>query len=173
MKETLEGYIEWVELMTFFPGYLVIYAFFFLLAGTKQGNELIGKKIMPLLPVSYALVAVLYWGLMLKNAYPEFEISAGMGPLSHPFLKMWGLLAIFGWIPFLFKRPVFSLIHSFVFFVLLLINLLKTPVDKITGENSRQNDLRILGASIGINLVALFIVTGISILIYRLRKSPK
>ena len=173
MNQPLAAYIEWIELMTFFSGYVVLYALVYVLSGIEKGEWKIGKELLARLPISYALVATLYWGLVIKNWYPGFEMATLRSSVFHPFLRIWGLIAILAWIPFFQKRPVYSLVHSLVFFVLMLKDLVMPAADKAAAEISRQNNLRVFGGSIGIHLLALLAVTIISILVQRLRKAKK
>ena len=173
MNQPLAAYIEWIELMTFFPGYLIVFALVFLWAGRQGTKGMIRQKIMPLLPLSYALVATLYWGLILKNWYPGYEMTVIKASIYHPVIRAWGMLGVMCWIPYIYKRPFFSLLHSMVFFALLLRDLLLTSLDKTADNSSRNNDLKIYGASIAINLGALLVIIVLSVIIKRLRKNSQ
>ncbi len=170
MNQSVGAFIEWVELMTFFPGYLFVFAMVYLLTGRQQANGMFQKKIITRLPIAYALVATLYWGFLLKSWYPGYDLASIRASIYHPVLRVCGMMGILCWIPYIYKRPLFSLFHSLVFFVLLLKDMLIPAPGKTLDDISRKNDLRIYGASIALNLGALLVITILTIIFSRFKK---
>ena len=166
------SYIEWVELESFFSGYLLVYAIIYLLASTRPVTNFAKSKFLPKLPLAYALVGTLYWGLQLKNLYPDYHIIHLIAVTQYPYLKIWGFLSIFFWIPILHKRAVFSLLHSLVFFFLLIRSFYLELSIPSAGNDLVRNNIKIYSVSILLNLTALLLVTLISFLIVR-NKSQK
>jgi hypothetical protein len=174
MPDSFFAYIEWIELESFFSGYLLVYAIVYLAGSTRPAPGFITTKLLPKLPLSYALAGTLYLGLQLKNAYPDYT----MGHLAYgaqlPYLKIWGLLSILFWIPLLQKRAAFSLLHSSVFFFLLLKSLFVQLFIPTPGNDIARNNMKIYSVSVLLNLGALILVTLISLLVarFKMQKGP-
>ena len=170
MGNSLTKYIEWVELESFFSGYLLVYAIIYLVASNLPVSNFVKIKVLPNLPLAYALVGTLYLGLQLKNEYPNYHINYFVTDIQFPYLKIWGLLSIFFWIPVLHKKAVFSLLHNLVFFILLLRSFyLQLSIPSVSNDLARNN-IKIYTASIILNLITLILVTFISLLIARFKK---
>jgi hypothetical protein len=170
MGESLMSYIEWVELETFFSGYLLVYAIIYLISSNRPVTNFVKSKVLPKLPLAYAFAGTLYWGLQLKNGYPDYHINHFVAGIQLSYLKIWGLLSIFFWLPVLHKRAVFSLLHSLVFFFLLMKSFyleLSIPSD---GNDLARNNIKIFSVSILLNLIALILVTLFSLLIARFKR---
>jgi hypothetical protein len=172
MDNDLLAYIEWVELETFFSGFLLVYAIVYLLSA-KQSAGFIKIKILPLLPLSYALIAKLYWGLQFKNWYPDYNINHIISGIHYPYLKLWALLAIFFWLPILRKKFFLAAIHSSIFFFLIIKDIALQILSKTPDYSTRNNDLKIYAASIGIHITALVVVLLVFLLLFRLKKKKK
>lgn len=170
MGNDLSAYIEWIELESFFSGYLVVYAIVYLIAVNQSVTGFVKTKLLPHLPLTYALAGALYWGLQLKNWYPDYSINHITASIQLPYLKMWGLLSILFWIPVLRKKAVFSLMHSLVFFFLLLKSLYLQFFSSSAGNDLTGNNMKIYSFSILLNLIALILITLFSLLIARLRR---
>lgn len=120
------------------------------------------------LPLSYALVSTLYLGLQLKNLYLSYSSGNIIPPIHHPYLMIWGLLAILFWIPAISKKTIFSLLHSLLFFFLLIKDLFL----QMTGLSERYvigNDMKMYTISILLNTGALIVVFAISYGLHHLR----
>lgn len=168
MLESFFTYAEWVELQAFFSGYLLVYAIAWLLADKKPFSQL---KIMSSLPLAYALVATLYWALQLKNWYPDYNLTHIFSTFQNPFLKIWGLLAILFWIPLFRRKAFFTVLHSLIFFSLLLIDLYKNSFGLNSDPSLHNNDLKIYSGSIILHLITLVIIVAVSRLIIRNRQT--
>ena len=172
MGDSLMKYIEWVELESFFSGYLLVYAIIYLVASNRPVSNFVKIKVLPNLPLAYALVGTLYLGLQLKNEYPNYHINFFVTDLQFSYLKIWGLLSIFFWIPVLHKKAVFSLLHNLVFFILLLRSFYLQLSIPSAGNDLARNNIKIYTASIILNLIALVFITSVSLLIARFKR-PK
>jgi hypothetical protein len=158
MGNDLWSYLERLEFLGFFSAYPLVFALVHVIAG--YGKKGIIKKLPSLLPYAYGLVGILYLGLQLKNLYPDYSfehINAGM---EQPFLKIWALLSILFLIPALAKKPVISLLHSFVFFFFLLKDILWSG-----DKNIVSNDMKVYTDSLLINSGAMIVMTIIYLLI--------
>ena len=169
----LLAYIEWVELETFFSGFLLVYAIIYLLSGNKQNAGFIKIKILPLLPLSYALIAALYWGLQFKNWYPDYNLNHIISGTHYPYLKLWALQAIFFWLPILHKKTFLAAIHSSVFFFLMIKDIAAQTLSKNPDHSPRNNDLKIYSVSIGVHISALVVVLLVFLLFFHLKKRKK
>lgn len=166
MGENFFSYLQQLELMAFFSGYPLLYAIVVSVVGKKQLRNNFKSKIVRLLPYSYALVGILYLGLQLKNLYPDYSTENINMALERPFLKIWGLLSIFFWIPSLTKKTVLSLLHSFVFFFLLLKDLIVQSSFFEGNNDIIKNDMKVYTDSLIINISSLIIVS-ITYFLYR------
>jgi hypothetical protein len=164
MMESFFSYVEWIELETFFSGYLLVYAIIHLVASKPPLTNFAKTRLLPKLPLAYALAGTLYLGLQLKDAYPDYTIGHMAASIQLPFLKIWALLSILFWIPLFRKKPVFSLLHSSVFFFLLLKSLYLNLFTSAADNDMVRNSMKIYSVSIILYLVALLLVTLISLL---------
>jgi hypothetical protein len=171
MPESFFAYVEWVELASFFSGYLLVYAVVYLAGTNRRAPGFIKTKLLPKLPLAYAFAGTLYLGLQLKNAYPDYTIDHLTAGIQLPCLKIWGLLSILFWIPLLRKKAVFSLLHSSVFFFLLMKSLCIQLFTSSPGNDMAKNDMKIYSVSILLNIVILSLVILITLLIDHFKKN--
>jgi hypothetical protein len=127
-------------------------------------------KLFSKLPLAYAFVGTLYWGLQMRNMYPDYTLDNFTASTQFLYLKIWGMLSIVFWIPILRKKTAFSLLHSLVFFYLLVKSLYLQLSSPSAGNDLLRNDMKILSASILLNLAALILVTFISSLVARFKR---
>jgi hypothetical protein len=157
MGNTLFAYIQQLELMAFFSGYSSLYAIILVFEGNKESGNNFKKRVVPALPLAYALVGTLYLGLQLKNFYLSYSSGNIIQAFHHPFLMIWGLLAILFWIPLFRKKESLSLFHSLVFFFILVKDIslqIFSPVD----GNILKNDMRIYTVSFLLNLASFILM---------------
>src|SRR5438105_3986940 len=126
MDDSFFVYLQQLELIAFFSGYPLIYAVILFIAGMQKSQKNFTKYVVSLLPFAYALVGTLYLGLQLNKLYPDYSIENIKLTISQPWLVAWGLLSVLFWIPALARKKVLSLIHSLVFFFILLLDLLQS-----------------------------------------------
>lgn len=157
-------------MMAFFSGYPLIYILLFSFAGNKTTRSPVKQQLVSLLPIAYALAGTLYLGLVLKNLYPDYSFTHIKEEFQNPLLKIWGLLSIFFWIPVFRKRPVISLLHSLVFFFLIIKDFYIQLTSAFADKNVLQNDMKIYTDSFLLNLGAFILVILISPLITRFKK---
>src|SRR6186997_1393589 len=98
--DSLFRYVQWIELETFFSGYVPVYAIVYLLSVNFPATAL-RTRALPRLPLAYALVATMFWGLQLKNAYPDYNLVTIFSSTRYPWLFGLGALSILFWIPVL------------------------------------------------------------------------
>lgn len=157
MDNSFFSYLQQLELMAFFSGYPLLYAVILSVAGNKSLRNNFKSRVVSLLPFAYALIGTLYLGLQLKNLYPDYSIENIKLAMAQPYLKIWGLLSLFFWIPALAKKPVFSLLHSLVFFLLLIKDLIiqsSSKGDKLV----IKNDMKVYTDSLIVNVFAFIAV---------------
>ncbi len=159
--------------MAFFSGYPLIYFVILSFAGNKSARSAFKNHLVYLLPLAYALAGTLYLGLQLKNLYPDYSIAHIKADFHYPLLKIWGLLSVFFWLPSLRKKPVISLLHSLVFFYLLIKDFYLQLSSASDAKYDLKNDMRVYTDSILLNISALAATGIIYFLIYRLRKNKK
>ena len=171
MDESFFAHLEKLEVMGFFAGYPLVYAIIYLVAGKPVQRTDFRKRIITTLPYSYALTGTLYVGLLLKNAYPDYSMDQLFNSLQLPLLRVWGILAILFWIPLMAKKPFISLLHSMVFFFLLVkdlyFQLTATSVDK----HIVRNDMKVHTDSVILNFATLTALIILSYLFIYLRRA--
>ena len=150
-------YLQKLELMVFFSGYPLIYTIFFFIAGNEKTRNTFKNRIVSVLPFSYALVGTLYLGFILKNLYPDYSFQNIKLFAQQPWLVSWGLLSILFWIPAITKKKYLSLIHSLVFFLLLIKDIFLQQ-SASASNNMVKNDMHVYTISLLLNLGALVLV---------------
>ena len=173
MPDSLFTYAEWIELESFFSGYLLVYAIIYLFAANREARNFSKTRLLPKLPLAYACMGTLYFGLQMKNMYPDYTMNHFAGSTQLLYLKIWGLLSILFWIPALRKKPVYSLLHSLVFFFLLVKSFYLQFFTHTGSNDLARNNMKIYSASILLNLAALILVTLVSFLIARFKKQRR
>jgi hypothetical protein len=169
----LTEYGQWVELESFFSGYLLVYAILYLVASNRPVTNFAKTKLLPKLPLAYAFVGTLYLGMQLKDSYPDYHLTQIISGNQFPYLKIWGLLSILFWIPVIRKRAVLSMLHSLIFFLLLMKSIYLQLFFHSAGNDMARNNMKIYSVSILLNLAALILVTLISLLIARFKNEKR
>lgn len=151
-------YIERLELLTFFSGYPLIYTIVHFIAGHKQGQRIhFSSRLLHSLPLAYALTGSIFCSLWIREMIIQSDIqNLAPGFTASP-LKVWALLAVFFWIPALARRPVLSLLHSLVFFVLFCKDLV-TGIGSDSGKEIISNDMKVYTVSLALNVLCLFVM---------------
>lgn len=173
MGNSLFAYLQRLELMAFFSGYPLVYAVILFFSGNQQSKNNFRSRLVSLLPFAYALVGTLYLGLQLKNLYADYSNENIKLIVHQPYLRIWGLLSILFWIPALGKKPIFSLLHSFVFFFYLVWDLFLQSSGSSADDNIVRNDMKIYTDSLILNLIAFALIVLLSILFIRYKKRLK
>ncbi|MEO6838389.1 MAG: hypothetical protein ABI185_08360 [Ginsengibacter sp.] len=170
MENNFFAYLQQLEIMAFFLGYSLLYALILSIAGNKGSGNNFKKLIVTALPISYALVGTLYLGLQLKNFYLSYSSGNGRLAIHHPYLMIWGLLSILFWIPLFRKKEVLSLIHSLVFFFILVKDIFMQMSSSVD-ENVLKNDMRIYTFSFLLNLATFILLVLFSFVVSKNKKS--
>jgi hypothetical protein len=158
MTENFLVYIEHLGLMTFFSGYPLVYALVHFITGNNPGvrNPFL-SRLRRNLPIAYALTGTFFFLFWIR----EIIIRSGIKNISPVFdltlLKAWALLSVFFWIPGPAKKPVYSLMHSLVFFFLLFKDII-TGFGSETGMNIISNDMKVYTVSLALNLLSLIFI---------------
>jgi len=171
MDNDLLAYLDRLELLAFFAGYPLIYAVIHFIAGQRPGTLIERQQLVTVLPFAYALVATLYLGMLVRNLWPDYSITTISSVLQNSYLRIWGLLAVLFWLPLFNKRPVFSLLHSLVFFFFVLKDLVLYSFS--SGSHIIRNAMKIYTDSLLLNLLAFAVISFLYFLFRRLRKKRK
>ena len=167
MNETFFAYLHRLESIAFFSGYPMIYTIVFFITGNKPSKNKVKGKIFSLLPFSYALVGTLYLGLQLKNMYMDRSVESIDYLIQQPWLVGWGILAMIFWIPAIARKPVLSLLHSFVFFFFLIKDLFFQMPSPVNDKSIIRNDMKLYTDSLLLNIATLIIIAVIYFLFDR------
>jgi len=158
MGKDFFSYIDRLESMAFFTAFPLVYSIvLFIIKERFNKFPVLMNKLVRLLPLSYALTGLLFLGFLLKNLYPDYTFKNVSPLFQFPFLKLWGIIAILFWLPYLNRRPVLSLLHSFVFFFYLLKDLL-VYLFSSADRSIVRNDMKIYTDSLIINSSAFIVV---------------
>ena len=173
MNDSFFSYLHRLELIAFFSGYPLVYAIVLFIAGNKASRNNLKRKIVSLLPFAYGLVGILYFGFQLKTLYPDYSIEHMKESMYYPYLVLWGISAAFFLIPVIAKKPVLSILHSSVFFLLLLKDIFFQSTGSGTDKNIIRNDMKLYTNSLLLNTGAIIAVTLIYFLLSRLKSYKK
>jgi hypothetical protein len=173
MGSSIFTYVEQLEMLVFFSGYPLVYSLVRLVFRHASLKNVHAAALVTILPFAYALVGTLYLGLELKNLYPDYTIENIKHRIQQPDLMMWALLSLLFWIPAMSKRQIFSVLHSLVFFFIIVRDLYFQVTGLNSDRNILKNDMTVYTISILLNLAA-FVFVSLSYYIYNLRKKyPK
>lgn len=156
MATDLLTLLQRFELLTFFTGYPLLYTLVSIVEGYRPAAARTGRK--TLIPTAYALLGTLFLLFLIWQA----NRSVSLGIVA---LRLWGVLAMLFWIPRLRSMPILSLLHSLVFFGLMVQDMiigLATP----TGRDQIRNDMTIFSISFLLN-ATLFVLILLAVFIRR------
>jgi hypothetical protein len=167
MDDSFFIYMEQLELLLFFSGYMLVYLLIRAIAETTLVKKIYKKNISNLLPYAYALVGIMYLGFLLKSLYPDYSFNHITTTTKIPLLKIWGLLSVLFFIPLFAKKPVYSLLHSLVF-VFFICRDLYMYVFAGQEKSVLKNDMNLYTYSLFINITAFLFVMIIATLCNKL-----
>jgi hypothetical protein len=144
-------YIQRYELLAFFAGYPLLYTLVYLVSRARLKKAAGALPKWPrLLGAGYALVGTLFLVSLLWQA-------SRPGSMAIFALQSWGVLAMLFWLRRLRRLPVLTLLHSLVFFGLIVMDIVlfrSTP----SGIEDIGNDMRIFTISFLLNTAAFGLV---------------
>jgi len=158
MANEMISYLQQLEILAFFSGYPLLYAVVAYLKSTTKINSSIKNPAFILLPFAYAIVGILYAGLQLRNLYPDYSIRHISSEIQIPFYVLWASLSLLFFIPFFSKRPVISLLHSLVFFYLIVKNFYSQLASAEPDRNILRNFMNVYFDSILLNTAILIVL---------------
>jgi hypothetical protein len=173
MDSSIFTYVQQLEMLVFFSGYPLVYYFVRFLNRNTSLKNVRGAGLVTLLPFAYALMGILYLGLQLKNLYPDYTIENVSHRIQQPYLFIWALLSTLFWIPALGKRQILSVLHSLVFFSIIVKDLLFQLTGFISDRNILKNDMKIYSVSVVLNLASFILIVLTAFLPSLRKKYPK
>ena len=172
MDNSFLAYLQRLELIGFFSGYPLIYAIALVITGNQRLKNYFINRIAPLLPFSYALAGTLFLGFELKKLYPAYSIEHVKESILHPYLVIWGLLAMLFWVPALSKKIYFSLIHSLVFFFLMVSDIF-VQLFSSADSDIVKNDMKVYTSSLALHLCTFIFLVLLMFIFTRYSKFSK
>jgi hypothetical protein len=166
MIDSFIAYIERLELLTFFSGYPIVYAFVLVFTGKEQKKGSLMESFRRSLPMAYALVGTFFLLLGFREIYVQMSIKNFEPGLNLTPLRIWGFLSIIFWIPLFRRKPIYSLLHSLIFFYLICRDIVM-GIMSAWGNDIIANDMKVYTISILLNLISLIIVSIASFLVYK------
>lgn len=158
MGSNIFTYVQQLEMLAFFSGYPLVYYLVRFITGNASFKSRWGAGAASILPFAYALTGTLYLGLQLKNLYPDFTFENIKFRIQQPFLCIWGLLSILFWIPALSKRQILSVLHSLVFFLIIIKDLFFQVTGVTRDRDIIKNEMTVYTVSIFLNLAAFILI---------------
>ena len=158
MTNNFFTYLQQLELLAFFSGYSLLYAVTIFIGGLGQLKNTFISKISLLLPLSYALTGTFYFAFQLKKLFPDYSIQHISLTVQIPWLMAWALLTLLFWIPSFRKRKVASLIHSLVFFSILVKDIFLQLSAPTADSSVVKNDMTVYCTSLLFNLGSLILI---------------
>jgi hypothetical protein len=171
--DDLMSLAERLEMFAFFAGYPLVFYVVYFFAGKRLQQPVHKNRAIYLFPLTYALLGTLYWGLQLRNWYPDYQIKNIISNTYYIYSKIWALLAIIFWIPFFFKRPFLSVIHSLFFFFLLLRDIFSQLLFHDQDIYTLRNEMKVYTVSLLLNVFALIVVSLFWLLISYITRRKK
>ncbi|MGN6195238.1 MAG: hypothetical protein ACTHOB_09885 [Ginsengibacter sp.] len=113
-------YVQQLELFGFFSGYSLLFVLILFWAGDKHVESNFKKRLLSVLPYSYALIGTLYIGQLTRNFFESDMAGHVLSNIYNPFLTAWALLSILFWMRAFSNKKYLSLLHNLVFFFLLV-----------------------------------------------------
>lgn len=172
MDQSFFQYLEQLELIGFFSGYPIVYLLVYVLTAAKKKYSTGSERRVFLLPVAYALVGLLFIGYEIKKIMDESGIETMMTQLKGRYLLIWGLSSVLFFIPFLRKKPVWSFLHSLVFFSVVVKDLINA-VFKNADPSFLKNTINLYTGSMLLHGFAFALVLLLSFLNSRFRKAER
>jgi hypothetical protein len=167
MDSSFFNYLQQLELMGFFSGYPLVYTIVFFIASGRPKN-IIANRMVKALPFAYALTGTLYLGMQLHNLYPDYSARHISENFGQPWLILWALLSLLFWVPALGRMKILSLLHSLVFFYLVLKDIF-LHISSSPDKNILKNDMNVYTTSLLLNTGTLLFITLMSFLFRRIR----
>lgn len=165
--------LERLELISFFAGFPLLYFLIHFFADfIKDQNKLI-NKLKLLLPYAYALTGLAFIGYILYNLYPDFSFKQIKDSNQLIYLKIWAFTSILFFIPFFAQKPIYSLLHSLVFFFLLLQDFFHYLSGNKEMLYPIKNDMKVYTDSLLLQAMSLLVVFVLIFVINRIRREKQ
>ncbi len=173
IDNSLGDYISQLQLIAFFSGYPLIYSIACFMAGWQPEEKLtFFKKITVFLPFAYAFTGTLFLGFVLKSLSPDFQFKDIVDQFHTSYLKVWGFLAILFWLPLFNKKPLLALLHSLVFFFLLIKDIF-IHIISFNSIDIIKNDMKFFTFSVILNAIIVAVTLMIHFIFCSIKKNKR
>ena len=172
MDRSIFTYIEQLEMLIFFSGYSLVFYLVRFFTRHASLKNISAAVLVSISPFAYALIGTIYLGLQLKKLYPVYTIENVRHRIQQPYLIFWALLSLLFWIPAISKRQTLSVVHSLVFFFIIVKDLYFQLAGLTSDRNILRNDMKLYTVSIILNLAAYTLVLLSYFQLFR-KKHPK
>jgi hypothetical protein len=165
MDSSFFRYLQQLEMMGFFSGYPLVYTIVLFIVSSRPKN-IFAKRMVMALPFAYALTGTLYLGMQLHSLYPDYSYHNIMETFQQPWLVLWAVLSVLFWIPSGGRIKILALLHSFVFFFIVLKDIF-LHISSTADKNILKNDMSVYTSSLLLNTGTLLFITLMSFLFWR------
>ena len=162
MGSSIFMYVQQLEVLVFFSGYPLIYFLVRFLARNGYLKNVGGAGLVSMLTPAYALTGTLYLGFQLKNLYPDYSFENLRHQVQQPYLIIWAFLSTLFWIPAISKRQLLSVLHSLVFFFIIVKDLFFQLTGSISDRNILRNDMNVYTLSVALNAATFILIVVLS-----------
>ena len=173
MGNSIFSYIQQLEVLVFFSGYPLVFVVVRFLAHNTSLKNFRRGAFVSILPFAYALIGTLYVCYLLMNLYPDYTIENVRHRIQQPYLITWALLSLLFWIPGISKKQILSVLHSLIFFFIIVRDLFFQLAGYTSDRNILRNDMKIYTMSVFLNLAAVVLVAVISFSAFFRKKYPE
>jgi hypothetical protein len=173
MPGNIFAYVQQIQMLVFFSGYPLVYYLIQFLSRIKSLKNVMRESLISILPFAYALMGTLYLGLELKNLYHGYNIENVSDRIQEPYLFIWAFLSILFWIPAVSRRPILSVLHSLVFFIIIVKDLFLQIAGYSHDRNILTNDMKVYTASVILNLATFVLLVCLYYLLAFRKKNSK
>jgi hypothetical protein len=160
--QDLFSFFWWIYFCVFFSGYPFIYILFYFIGKRRSMHHAVEEKILPILPLAYALVAICFWLLVITTGRMNFVIQRISSAAPSALVILYSLTSLLFFL-LAFRRKIWwSLLHSLPLFVLPFYYIFSRGTrSQITDREDILNLIRIYAAGFMIYIIVMVLMLAI------------
>jgi hypothetical protein len=160
--QDLFSFFWWIYFCVFFSGYPFIYILFYFIGKRRSMHHAVEEKILPILPLAYALVAICFWLLVITTGRMNFVIQRISSAAPSALVILYSLTSLLFFLPAFRRKIWWSLLHSLPLFVLPFYYIFSRGTrSQITDREDILNLIRIYAAGFMIYIIVMVLMLAI------------